>query len=228
MTVIANLDAAIEEHYAQSGQISKEIQIFGKVWSLEPVLTTAQLDPLMKVQAASEIANDTSRNGTQEEQMAAIAMVGALPEIIAMIVVEEQRTAFRAKLREKGIPLPVVPKVLEAIFVAYDAAPFTSEEPTSSVPHPTNTQLLASTTDSGSSPATTGQRSNTPSNPSPTDTHSHPPVPAPVTDGGQTPIPTPQQAAPSLQAVPTPSEAAGSPQMAAQTVQQPPVPAPQQ
>lgn len=205
MTIIANLDAAIEEHYAQAGMTQKEIQIFGKVWSLEPVLTTAQLDPLMRIQAASEIAQDPSRNGSQEEQMAAIGMVAAFPEIIAMVVVEPQRNLFRQTLREKGIPLHIIPKVLEAIFVAYDAAPFTSEETTSSAA-PTTSQPPASTTGSGSSPDNTGQRSNTPSNPSPIDTHLRPPVPQqPVPTPPAAPAdPTPREVAPGLMTVPSP------------------------
>ncbi len=205
MTIIANLDAAIEQHYAEAGTLEKEIQIFGRVWKLEPVLTTAQLDPLLKIQAAAEIANDNTRDGSREEQMAAIGMVAAFPEIIAMVVQEEQRNEFRKVLRERGIPLQVIPQVMEAIFVTYDAAPFNSEETSSSEPHPTNTPLLESTTDSGSSPANTGQRSSTPSSPSPIDTHLNPPVP-------QQPV----QANPAAQGVPPGLNSVPSPQTASQ------------
>lgn len=195
MTIIANLDAAIEQHYAEVGNVTKEIQIFGRVWTLEPTLTTAQLDPLLKVQAAAEIANDASGEDMRQKQMAAIAMVGALPEILASIVVEAEREEFREKVRKTGIPLKVIPTLMEVIFTTYDAAPFTGGETTSPAPqHPTNTQLLGSTIDSGNSLDSAGQRSSQPSSPLPTATPVQAQPTVPEQGAGLHAVPSPETA----------------------------------
>lgn len=150
MALVANLDAAIEEHYAEIGDVEKELQIFGRVWNLIPTLTTAQLDPLAKIQAAAEIVSDPTRLST-DDHFIAIKMLAHLNEILSLVIVESQREQFRHALAEKGIPIPVAPMIIEAIFTAYDAAPLpsgsttaltnttTSQEPTTHIPRPVST-----------------------------------------------------------------------------------------
>ena len=212
MTIIANLDAAIDQHNAEVATTKKEIQIFGRVWPLIPTMTTAQLTPFMQLQAAAEIANDPARAQTTEAGLMAIQALTGLTDIFSKVIAEEHRKEFRAILDEKGIPLPILPQVIEAVMTAYDAAPFRSENSTSgSEPsHPTNTPLLGSTTASGNSPETAGSTSNSNFDQSPTPT---PPAPEPqsptlgsgrlqVAEQGETLQPYTPQTPPSLAAVP--------------------------
>lgn len=175
MTLIANLDAAIEEHYAETDQYDREIQIFGKVWKLIPDLTTAQINPLAQIQAAAEFLSDPTTGGAEEARMA-IQMLASINPVLASIICEEERTEFERIIARKGIPVAIASTVVEAIFTAYDAAPLRSGA-TAAPQHPTNTPLLASTTVSGNSSETVGQTSNLPSNPpQPTTPQPVPPV----------------------------------------------------
>ena len=176
MTIIANLDAAIAQHNEEVGQTSKEIQIFGRVWPLIPTMTTAQLTPFAQLQAAAELAQDPAKAQSKETQMMAIQALTGLTEIFSRVIDEDHRKEFRAILDEKGIPLPILPQVIEAVMAAYDAAPFPSvpSQPTTGTSHPTNTPLLASTTASGNSPESAGSTSNPNSVPSPTPTQPEP------------------------------------------------------
>lgn len=175
MTIVANLDAAIEEHYATLDNVSRGILIFGREWELIRELTTVTLDPLAKIQAAAQIAN--SDNASFEDQMLALQMLAQINEILAMIIVEEEREAFRKIVNVKGIPVPIIGNVIEAVFSAFDAAPLASvASVASSTPPTTATPPLASTTASGSSPVTPGFTSSPSFDPQQPTT----PVPAPV------------------------------------------------
>lgn len=204
MTLIANLDAAIEEHYASQEDVDRELQIFGRVWRLINDLTTAQVTPLAQVQAAAEILADPTTSGSEEQKMA-IQMLAGLDTILASVICEEERSDFQKVVARKGIPIAIAQAVVEAVFVAFDAAPFptgvAATTPTPAPRHPTNTPLLVSTTDSGTSSGTVGQSSNSDSNPPQPPTQPMPVAPVAAT------APQPVQPQPGLVAVPTAPEA---------------------
>jgi len=157
MTLVANFDTALEQHYTDAGAVGKEFQIFGIVWNMLPLLSTAQLAPLMKIQAAAEAMNDPQNAASPETRMFAMSLIGDVPEMLSLIVVEDQRRNFRQHMNEKGIPLSMLPAVLEAIFAAYDAAPLPSA--TNGLTSSTPAQQPASTSGSTSLSTPAGQSS---------------------------------------------------------------------
>lgn len=144
MTIVANLDAAIEQHYAEVGEETRELQIFGKIWTLVKTLTTDVVDPLCKVLAATELNNDPA---TRDEvnPLLGIQMMSAIPLILPLVVCEEQRAEFERTMREKGgLPVAIIPQVIEAVFSAFDALPLpsgaTTPEPAqNAIPAPVST-----------------------------------------------------------------------------------------
>jgi hypothetical protein len=168
MTIIANLDAEIEAHHAEVGHIKREIQIFGRVWPMIPSLNTVTINPLMQMIGAAQIANDPNK-ATMAEQMMAIQMLGQINEVLTMVIAEEFREEFRAIIDKKGIPVQIIEKVIEAVMVAFDAAPFHSGVTSSSPDQVTPTPPPVSTTGSGNSPEEPGSTSmqNSPASPRP-------------------------------------------------------------
>lgn len=177
MTIIANLDAEIEQFYAEQGAVERELQIFGRVWRLIPAMTSITLAPLMQIQAAAQMANggaDVQRD--PETQAALFQFLGSVNDILANVIHEDERAEFRKVIDERGFPLGILDKVIEAIMQAFDAAPFGSATQ-SAPPHPTNTPLLAPTTASGNSSEAAGGTSTATSTPTPSPT-TPPPSPA--------------------------------------------------
>lgn len=170
MTIIANLDADIEQFYAEQGQTTRELQIFGRVWPLIPAMTSITLAPLMQIQAAAQMAqNGSVDTNDAETRQALFGFLGGVNDILANVIREDVRPEFKKVIDERGFPLGILPKVIEAIMQAFDAAPFDSGT-TSTPQHPTNTPLLASNTAFGNSTEAATDTSTPTSTATPADT----------------------------------------------------------
>lgn len=158
MTMISDLDAAIDQHKAEVGEEPKEIKIFGRVWNLIPFITTVQLNPLLQIQAAAQVL---SENANEANYFQAIAFMAQVPEVLASVIREDERDEFEDVVKKKGIPVGVIMLVVEAIFKVYDASPlhFGDTQATQDS-SPTHAQPQESTTGSGNSPVAVGQPSN--------------------------------------------------------------------
>lgn len=192
MTIIANLDAEIEQFYAEQGTTEREIQIFGRVWPLIPAMTSITLAPLMNLQAAAQAAESGQIDASDHEtRQALFAFLGDTNAILANVVREDVRGEFYTVANKVGFPLGILDKVIEAVMQAFDAAPFGSATPTSperAKPVPLHVSLSGS----GNSSTPRGDTSMPTSTPTPSATT---PQPAPVS-------------APPLAAVPTPAPVA--------------------
>lgn len=165
MTIIANLDAEIEQFYAEQGAVTRELQIFGRVWPLIPAMTSVTLAPLMNLQAAAQMANG-GVVPDDEARMALFQFLGSVNQILANVIREDERPEFLRIISERGFPLGILDKVIEAIMQAFDAAPFDSGTQTASAP-PMPVPPLASSTTSGNSSEAVGGTSMPTSTPTP-------------------------------------------------------------
>lgn len=199
MTIIANLDAEIEQFYAEQGETTRELQIFGRVWPLIPAMTSITLSPLMQLQAAAQMSQDgTIDQHDAETRQALFSFLGSVNDILANVIREDVRDEFLSVVNKKGFPLGILDKVIEAVMQAFDAAPFGSGTPNLQA-RPTSVPLHVSLTASGNSSEGAGDTSTpisspTPSQPAPVAPVA--PVPAPVapTPLVQVPQPTGQVA----------------------------------
>lgn len=178
MTIIANLDAEIEQFYAEQGKTTREIQIFGRVWPLIPAMTSITLAPLMNLQQAAQASEDGTIDTSDADTRAALFhFLGNANLILSNVIREDVRDEFQKVIDKKGFPLGILDKVIEAIMQAFDAAPFGSAIP--STPQPErNVPLHVSLTGSGNSSEDAGDTSTPTSNPTPATT-TPPPSPAP-------------------------------------------------
>lgn len=193
MTIIANLDAEIEQFYAEQGETTREIQIFGRVWPLIPAMTSITLSPLMQLQAAAQMSQDgTIDQHDAETRQALFGFLGSVNDILANVIREDVRPEFLSVVNRIGFPLGILDKVIEAVMQAFDAAPFGSATPTSQA-RATSVPLHVSLTASGNSSEGVGDTST----PTSTGTPSPTMPPAPVA-----PVPAPVAAPPMTQVPP--------------------------
>lgn len=189
MTSIINLDAEIEQFYAEQGDVDRAILMFGREWPLIPVMTSTTLSPLVQIQAAVQMAQSGQLDeDSMEAQRMLMQFMGSVNGILANAIREDVRPQFRAVLDERGFPMPLLDKVIEAIMQAFDAAPFGSETPTSAAPG--TVPPPASSTTSGSSPEAAGGTSTPISGSTPSATPPHG-QPVPVAASPQ-PVSAPQ------------------------------------
>lgn len=158
MTIIANLDAEIEQFYAEQGETTRELQIFGRVWRLIPAMTSTTLAPLMQIQAAAQMANSGVDHNDADTRQALFGFLGGVNDILANVIHEDERGEFKAVIDSRGFPLGILDKVIEAIMQAFDAAPFGSGT-TTSPEQPTLVPLPVSSTGSGNSSEAAGATS---------------------------------------------------------------------
>lgn len=157
MTLISDLDAAIDQHYQEIGERRNELKIFGRVWNLIPTLTTAQLNPLAQIQAAAEVLN---KKQSAENQAMAFQFMAMVPETLGSVIREDEREEFMVEVARVGIPVAVITNVVEAIYMVYDASPLHSgDAPVTPDTSPIPVPQLVSTIDSGNSHTDVGQQS---------------------------------------------------------------------